>query len=523
MTAPVTIQTAEGVLDMPEPVGLQPLWLNSPASKKVLRIGRRGTKTRFAFFSAIMGHGPGWEDDAPLFKGILQGLDVVWICPTYSNLSTVLWKEEIEPRMGHLPWVRLNKQDHDVTIDGLGALLLRSGDRSAIDAVRGVGKRLGGVIIDEAAHLDLRGALQDVILPALLDNDGWLVLMSTTNAASDGGYDDQGAPQVPSYFNVICEEIRAGKRSADWHEFTGTAYDNPTISPTAIDALIAEYTPGSPKLEQEVFAKLLKAGVGLALPLLSKERHVVPAFRVPEHWTQWGAFDWGFNHPWVFGWYACDEDGNVVKIDTLHGREDLPDVIGATIAAAVPVTRPGFVIHAGPDIFTKKGRAAGFEGPTIAERMAKHGLRLLAASTSRVLGLDNLRAYTYYDEAWPAERSPRFTLMETDGNLACLAGLQRMQVDPDDMEDALKVDADSAGRGGDDFFDENRYGLMARPIQSKPVDAPEPREGQSLGYDYKAGRPRVRLTGEEEADLMFNRTTPLSPLAGRHATRRGRF
>jgi hypothetical protein len=33
--------------------------------------------------------------------------------------------------------------------------------------------------------------------------------------------------------------------------------------------LVAEYPEGSVALEQEVYAKLLRAGVGLALPMLS--------------------------------------------------------------------------------------------------------------------------------------------------------------------------------------------------------------------------------------------------------------
>ena len=41
-------------LYLPEPLGLQPKWLSSPASRKLLRVGRRGTKTRFAFNSAEM-------------------------------------------------------------------------------------------------------------------------------------------------------------------------------------------------------------------------------------------------------------------------------------------------------------------------------------------------------------------------------------------------------------------------------------------------------------------------------------
>jgi hypothetical protein len=310
---------------LPEPVGKQLEWLDSPATRKVLRVGRRGSKTRFAFLAALTGHGPGWDDSEPSMGGVLSGGDVVWIAQNYTNLATVLWREEIVPRMGHLPWVNLKVQTHDVEIPGLGALMLRSGDREAIDSIRGIGARLKGVIVDEAAWLDLRGALQDVILPALADNDGWLIIMSTTNAGSDGGYDDTGAPQVPSYFNLLCAEIRANKRSDEWQEFTGTAYDNPTLSKKAIDELVSEYPPDSPKLKQEVFAELLETGVGSRCRGSPSSRTCAPRSRRRRTGRKFAAFDWGFHHPWSFGRYCVDEDGQVYKRESLTGRLDLPE------------------------------------------------------------------------------------------------------------------------------------------------------------------------------------------------------
>jgi hypothetical protein len=453
-------------LILPEPLGLQPMWLAHPATRKVLRVGRRGTKTRFAFLAALCGHGPGWDDGEPALRGVLQGGDVVWIAQNYTNLSTVLWREEIVPRMGHLPWISLNVQKHDVEIPGVGALMLRSGDREAIDSIRGIGKRLYGVIVDEAAWLDLRGALQDVILLALADNDAWLIIMSTTNAGPDGGYDDTGAPQVPSYFNLLCAEIQSGKRSSEWVEFVGTAYDNPTLSPKAIDELIAEYPPDSPKLKQEVFAELLESGVGLALPGLSEKTHLVPAFSPEPHWSMFASFDWGFQHPWCFGFYCVDEDGTVYKRETLTSRLDLPEAIDAKVRAA-GVDPHSLFIFAGGDIWRARQKKGEFAGPTIAEELGKLGWKLVPANDARVAGLNNMRRYTHIAPDKPSAR-PRFLWMDTPGNRACLAQVARIPLDPDRVEDALKVDADSAGRGGDDMYDETRYGLMSRPLQAKP-------------------------------------------------------
>ncbi len=504
-------------LRLPLPIGKQPTWLDADTPRKVLRVGRRGSKTRFAMIAAIAGHGPATDvPDVPQFPGILHGGDVLWVAVDYPQLTTVLWTEELVPRFGNLSWAHLNQQTHTLTLDGLGKLFLRGAD--ALSGVRGMGKNLRGVIIDEAAHFDLEGALLNEVLPTLLDNRGWLIMMSTTNAGPDGNQ----AKRVPSFFNLICEGIRSNEpRFEGWKEFTGTAFDNPKIDKAGINELISFYPPDSPQMKQEVYAELLKAGVGLALPKLTAERHLVGRFPVPSHWVQFGGFDWGFNHPWVFGWYAVDEDGNVVKIDTLWGREQLPADIAMTISTAVPsAVGKRFIIHAGHDIFQNKGQAIGFQGPTIAEKLLERGLKVIQGNNSRVLGLNNMRLYTNWEESWPAERRPRFTLMDTDGNRKCLAQLQSMQIDPDNMEDALKIDADAAGRGGDDSYDETRYALMSRPLNATPIPH-EPGENEAIRYDYAKQRPGVRETGEQYMDKILRAHTG-DPLYGRSRKPRGR-
>jgi hypothetical protein len=497
-------------LRLPVPIGKQPQWLQADTPRKVLRVGRRGSKTRFAMIAAIAGHGPATDiADQPLFPGILHGGDVLWVAVDYPQLTTVLWTEELVPRFGNLSWAHLNQQTHTLTLDGLGKLFLRGAD--ALSGVRGMGKNLRGVIIDEAAHFDLEGALLNEVLPTLLDNRGWLIMMSTTNAGPDGNQ----AKRVPSFFNLICQGIKAGEaRFKGWAEFYGTAFDNPKIDEAGINELISFYPPGSPQMKQEVYAELLKAGVGVALPKLSAERHLVERFPVPSHWTQFGGFDWGFNHPWVFGWYAVDEDGNVVKVETVWGREDLPEAIADKIIRTCPnATGRRFIIHSGHDIEQKKGEAIGFKGPTIAERLIARRLKTIKGNNARVLGLNNMRLYTNWEETWPKERRPRFTLMDTDGNRKCLTQMQAMQVDPDDLEDALKVDADAAGRGGDDSYDETRYALMSRPLNATPLPH-EPGENESPGYNYPKGRPNERETGEEAWARMTG--IPQSPTEGRY-------
>jgi hypothetical protein len=438
---------APDTLRLPSPIGLQPTWLNSRSSRKVVRVGRRGSKTRFAMLAAITGHGEG-APETPEFGGILSGGDVLWVAVDYPQLTTVLWREEIVPRFQDLSYATLNGQDHTLSLAGLGTLFLRSSE--ALRGVRGMGKNLKGVVIDEAAHFDLEGALLNEVLPTLLDNGGWLILMSTTNAGPDGNSEKR----MPSFFNLICEGIRSGDpRFTGWEEFYGTAFDNPRINDAGIHELIGLYPAGSPALEQEVYARLLVGGIGLALPELSAAKHIVPRFPIPDYWTHFGAFDWGYNHPWCFGWYTVDTDGNVFKVDTIWGREDLPVTIANTVKAAVPMDKLRYV-HAGHDCWADR-KARGENVPTVAEQLMQAGWkRMEKANISRVSGLNNFRSYVHWQATdTEPEREPRFKLMDTEGNRRCLAQLQTMQVDPKNLEDALKMDA-GAGKGGDDSYDE---------------------------------------------------------------------
>ncbi len=487
------------VLRLPSPIGLQPDVLKSSSPRKVLRWGRRASKTRVAMIASIAGHGEG-APETPEFPGILHGGDVLWVAVDYPQLTTVLWREELVPRFQDLSYANLNSNEHTLTLDGLGTLFLRSSE--ALRGVRGMGKNLKGVVIDEAAHFDLEGALLNEVLPTLLDNGGWLMVMSTTNAGPDGNSDKR----VPSFFNLICEGIRSDDpRFKGWEEFYGTAFDNPRISRDGINELIDLYPDGSPALEQEVYARLLKGGVGLALPELSADKHLIDRFPIPDYWSHFASFDWGYNHNWVFGWYVVDTDGNVSKVETLHGRLDMPDTIANKVSAVVPMDQLRY-IHCGHDLWNQI-KARGENTPTLFEQFkAKGWRRMEKANISRVTGLNNFRAYTHWKATdTEPERVPRFRMFNTEGNRWCLGQLQQIQLDPDNLEDALKVDADQAGKGGDDGYDETRMGLASRPLKgdlhkkySPNNDAPH--HDPHVTFKTKDGRPPVWIGPEGDDD-----------------------
>ena len=183
------------VLELPAPLpGLQAKWLSDPCGRKVLPQGRRASKTGGCWIAALLGHGT--DDvlaiDKPL-PGLIQGGDVLWFAQDYPNLTKVVWDSRIEPTFRDQPFATLNENEHKLTIHGKGSLYLLSAE--ALDSARGLGDNVRGVIIDEAAHLDLQKALLRSVLPMLIDNNGWLILASSTNSGLDGN----AQHRVPSY------------------------------------------------------------------------------------------------------------------------------------------------------------------------------------------------------------------------------------------------------------------------------------------------------------------------------------
>ena len=219
-----------------------------------------------------------------------------------------------------------------------------------------------------------------------------------------------------------------------------------------------------------------EAGLGLALTDLNREKHFIDSFDVPESWHIFGGFDWGYEHPWVFGLYAMTEDRRYIKLDTLVGRHQQPLEIIASIKAGC--ARIGFEFErirfteAGHDCWADH-RARGENVPTIAEHFASAGLPLRQANISRVSGLNCLRRQIAWKDEGGTEITPNLLFVRTEGNNKCFQQLESMPVDPDKQEDALKSDADLFGQGGDDFYDETRYALASRapPSPSRFLDS----------------------------------------------------
>jgi phage terminase large subunit len=205
---------------------------------------------------------------------------------------------------------------------------------------------------------------------------------------------------------------------------------------------------------------------------IRREVHVVKPFAIPRHWSKFGAYDFGFNHPAVFGWFATDEDGNVFLYRELAKAQLRVDQYAKELNNYAD-TQELYPIVAGHDCWAKKNVMDDRSPPTVAEEFQKHGILLKRAVIDRIQGAAQVRSYLAWQDLASGATKPRFFIFDTCPiSFDCLS---RMQHDPDRVEDVLKQDATEGDPlSGDDAYDMVRYGLMSRPMLTDPLKIKHP-------------------------------------------------
>ncbi len=202
---------------------------------------------------------------------------------------------------------------------------------------------------------------------------------------------------------------------------------------------------------------------------ISYQVHFIEPFTIPPHWNRFGAYDYGFNHPAAFGWFANDEDGNTYLYRELV-RAGLRVDQYAEELLRYDDTKLLAPIVAGHDCWTQRNVLKDdAQPPTIAEQFATREIFLRKAVIDRVQGAAQLRDYL----AWNGRpnNKPRLFIFKTCP--ITFDTIARMIHNPDRVEDVLKIDATEGDPySGDDAYDMMRYGLMSRPSitdKIKPV------------------------------------------------------
>lgn len=207
---------------------------------------------------------------------------------------------------------------------------------------------------------------------------------------------------------------------------------------------------------------------GQAFSECRREIHLIDPFEITQSYRLFGAYDHGFSHPFSFGIFAVDGDGNVYLVRHVSDRLKRPNQIAKMMLDSFDLKRLDY-IAAGHDIWSR-GRDGS---PTPLEQFMKvPGIKearvpFIKAKVDRALGASQVRDFLAWKEVTEDENgnlidgNPKFYIFKPYQSV--YDTIARMIFDPNKPEDVLKVDADENGKGGDDEYDMARYGLMSRP------------------------------------------------------------
>lgn len=275
--------------------------------------GRRAGKNIGALIGSTVGHGPPAPDPDHRI-GFLEGGDILWIARDYTQ-ARAIWYKEVKKRFSNKPGFTVSEKYRTITInDGSGSFRVGSADN--IDSERG--DHWDGVVIDEAAFVDLEYIFGQVVRPGLADTKGWAIIMGTTWPSS--------------YFNTLCDQIESGERAGDWVLHERTAKDNPKIDNEEFQKLVDSYGADEVALQCEVYAKRTVKG-GYAFREWDETHHVAKVQNFPDSWLGIGTMDWGYVQPGYFGYARLGPAGQVYfRYDYKFEGMD-PKAVGKSIGA----------------------------------------------------------------------------------------------------------------------------------------------------------------------------------------------
>lgn len=195
--------------------------------------------------------------------------------------------------------------------------------------------------------------------------------------------------------------------------------------------------------------------------------HVVEPFEVPDGWTVYRSFDWGYAKPFSCGWWAVDYDGVAYRILELYGcRADspneglrwTPDKVFGEIHRIETEHRwlrgKKIIGVADPAIWNAE------TGESVAECAAKHGVYFNRGDNQRLPGW----LQVHYRLAFDGNGFPMMYIFKT-----CVAFIRTIPLLVYDEHRPEDLDTD----GEDHVADEVRYFCMARPISPRMAEKPD--------------------------------------------------
>ena len=201
--------------------------------------------------------------------------------------------------------------------------------------------------------------------------------------------------------------------------------------------------------------------------------HVVRAFRIPDWWTVWRSFDFGYAKPFSVGWYAVDEKGRMYRIRELYGctgepntgvkwepgkiareirriESEDPNLKGRTVRGV-----------ADPSIYDES------RGESVASMMERERIVFDPGDNTRIAG----KMQIHYRLAFGDDGRPMLYVFDTCKHF--IRTIPDLVYDETDVEDV-----DTAQE--DHIYDELRYVCMENPIAARENRKPIQKEYDPL-------------------------------------------
>ena len=194
--------------------------------------------------------------------------------------------------------------------------------------------------------------------------------------------------------------------------------------------------------------------------------HVIEPFEIPENWTIFRCFDWGYNHPFACEYFAMDTDGVLYNILEFYGCTKTPNEgLKWTPSKVFSEMRKIELEHrwlrgkniigvADPAIWNAE------YGESIAETAAKHGIYFGKGDHERLAGWMQMHYRLAFDDnGYPM----MYIFKNCKGTIRTLPLLMYDEHKPED------IDTD----GEDHIADAIRYLCMSRPIKPRMSAPPD--------------------------------------------------
>mgnify|MGYP003630938548 FL=1 len=189
---------------------------------------------------------------------------------------------------------------------------------------------------------------------------------------------------------------------------------------------------------------------GAAFPEFNRDKHVVPAYKIPKNFPKFRACDYGYGSKTAVVWFALSPDGQLIVYRELY----VSKVLARDLAYKVLELEEndGKIMYGVLDSSCWHKR--GDTGPSLAEQMIIAGCRWRPSDRSggsRIAGKNELHRRLQDEDE---DGSPSLVVFDNCFNL--VSQLPSIPLDKKNPED---VDTKSE----DHLYDALRYGIMSRP------------------------------------------------------------